>query len=107
MASIIPTACPCRQSYIYIFLVLFVCYRAYMYLRDTPWKYVTAAFAGAVVFVLAQKLVTEDHFHFIVYYVAILFLALYLGAIALYQKGERYYFGTVFTRWRLFPLRQR
>lgn len=92
-----PNSLPCRQSYIYIFLVLFVCYRAYMYLRDTPWKYVTAAFAGAVVFVLlAQKLVTEDHFHFIVYYVAILFLALYLGAIALYQKGERYYFPALF-----------
>lgn len=83
-----PNSLPCRQSYIYIFLVLFVCYRAYMNLRETPWKHVTAAFAGAVVFVLlAQKLVTEDHFHFIVYYVAILFLALYLGAIALYQKG--------------------
>ena len=68
-----------------------------MYLRETPWKHVTAAFAGAVVFVLlAQKLVTEDHFHFIVYYVAILFLALYLGAIALYQKGERYYFPALF-----------
>ncbi len=92
-----PNSLPCRQSYIYIFLVLFACYRAYMYLRETPWKHVTAAFAGAVVFVLlAQKLVTEDHFHFIVYYVAILFLALYLGAIALYQKGERYYFPALF-----------
>ena len=92
-----PNSLPCRQSYIYIFLVLFVCYRAYMYLRETPWKHVTAAFAGAVVFVLlAQKLVTEDHFHFIVYYAAILFLALYLGAIALYQKGERYYFPALF-----------
>ena len=92
-----PNSLPCRQSYIYIFLVLFACYRAYMYLRETPWKHVTAAFAGSVVFVLmAQKLVTEDHFHFIVYYVAILFLALYLGAIALYQKGRRYYFPALF-----------
>lgn len=92
-----PNSLPCRQSYIYIFLVLFTCYRAYMYLQETPWKHVTAAFAGSVVFVLlAQKLVTEDHFHFIVYYVAILFLALYLGAIALYQKGGRYYFPALF-----------
>ena len=92
-----PNSLPCRQSYIYIFLVLFACYRAYMYLKETPWKHVTAAFAGSVVFVLmAQKLVTEDHFHFIVYYVAILFLALYLGAIALYQRGRRYYFPALF-----------
>ena len=92
-----PNSLPCRQSYIYIFLVLFACYRAYMYLAETPWKHVTGAFAGAVVFVLmAQKLVTQDHFHFIVYYVAILFLALYLGAIALYQKGSRYYYPALF-----------
>lgn len=86
-----PNSLPCRQSYIYIFLVLFMCYRAYMYLMETPWKHVTAAFAGSVVFVLlAQKLVTEEHFHFIVFYVAILFLGLYLAAIALYKKGPRY-----------------
>ena len=92
-----PNSLPCRQSYIYIFLVLFACYRAYMYLGETPWKHVTGAFAGAVVFVLmAQKLVTQDHFHFIVYYVAILFLALYLGAIALYQKSSRYYYPALF-----------
>lgn len=97
MAFIIQTACPADSPTSIFFLVLFVCYRAYMNLRETPWKHVTAAFAGAVVFVLlAQKLVTEDHFHFIVYYVAILFLALYLGAIALYQKGERYYFPALF-----------
>ncbi len=87
-----PNSLPARQSYIYIFLVLFVCYRAYMYLRKMPWKHVCTAFAGSVIFVLmAQKLVTEDHFHFIVYYVAIAFLALYVGAIAMYQKGRRYY----------------
>lgn len=87
-----PNSLPARQSYIYIFLVLFICYRAYMYLKETLWKHVCMAFAGAVIFVLlAQKLVTEDHFHFMVYYAAIAFLALYLGAIAMYQKGRRYY----------------
>lgn len=87
-----PNSLPSRQSFIYIFLLLLMCYRAYMYLQETPWKHVILAFWGSVVFViLAQKLVTEEHFHFIVYYVAILFLALYLGAICLYQKGARYH----------------
>ncbi len=86
-----PNSLPARQSYIYIFLVLFACYRAYMYLEEMPWKHVTAAFGGAVVFVLmAQKLVERDHFHFIVFYAAILFLALYLGVIYLYRKGPKY-----------------
>lgn len=87
-----PNSLPCRQSFIYIFLLLLMCYRAYMHLKDTPWKHVLIAFWGAVSFViLAQKLVTAEHFHFAVYYVAILFLALYLGAICLYQKGSRYH----------------
>lgn len=88
-----PNSLPCRQSYIYIFLVLLVCYRAYVYLPGTPRKHVLTAFWGAVAFVLmAQKLVTEDHFkHFIIFYVAILFLTLYLGMIYLYRKGPRFH----------------
>ena len=86
-----PNSLPCRQSYIYIFLVLLVCYRAYMHLRETPWSHVVMAFAASVVFVLmAQELVTQKDFHFIVFYVAILFLALYLAAVSLYQKGPRF-----------------
>lgn len=86
-----PNSLPCRQSYIYIFLVLSMCYRAYMYLDEMPGRRILAAFWCAVVFVvLAQKLVTAEHFHFIVFYVAILFLAMYLGVILLYKKGWRY-----------------
>lgn len=86
-----PNSLPGRQSYIYIFLVLFVCCQAYMVLPKTPWRQVAASFGGAVVFViLAQKLVTETHFHFIVFYAAILILALYLGVIGLYRKSPRY-----------------
>ncbi|MGL5438027.1 MAG: YfhO family protein [Lachnospiraceae bacterium] len=86
-----PNSLPSRQSYIYIFLLLLMCYRAYMNLQDIRWKHVVQAFWGAVIFVLlAQKLVTQEHFHFSVYYVAIIFLTLYLGAICLYQKGRRY-----------------
>ena len=87
-----PNSLPCRQSYIYIFLVLFACYRAYSHLDELSWKQITGAFAGAVVFVLlAQKMTTEKHFHFIVFYVAILFLALYLGVIHLYRRGIKYH----------------
>ncbi len=83
-----PNSLPCRQSYIYIALLLVMSYRAYMYLRETPGRHLAFAFWGAVAFVvMAQKLVTEDHFHFIVYYVAILFLALYMGGICLYRRG--------------------
>lgn len=87
-----PNSLPCRQSFIYIFLMLLVCYRAYMNLSVIPWKHVAIAFWGAVIFViLAEKLVEEEDFHFYTYYVAILFLALYGGVIWLYKiKGTGY-----------------
>ncbi|MCI6886970.1 MAG: YfhO family protein [Lachnospiraceae bacterium] len=87
-----PNSLPCRQSFIYIFLVLLMSYQAYMHLKEVPWSHILKAFWGAVGFVvLAQKLVTQEHFHFIVYYVAILFLGLYLGGIWLYRKGSGRY----------------
>ncbi|MCI8659090.1 MAG: YfhO family protein [Lachnospiraceae bacterium] len=83
-----PNSLPCRQSYIYIFLVLVMCCKAYLHLREMPWKYVLISFWGAVGFVLlAQQLVKTEHFHFSVFYVVILFLALYLGVFWLYYKG--------------------
>ncbi|RGY99125.1 hypothetical protein DXA13_09120 [Clostridium sp. AM58-1XD] len=84
-----PNSLPCRQSFIYIALLLLMCYRAYMHLEDTPWKHVVIAFWGAVIFVLmAQKLVTNTQFHFIVFYAAILFLSVYAGLIYLWKKME-------------------
>lgn len=84
-----PNSLPCRQSFIYIFLVLTVCYKAYMDLKITSWRRVSASFGAAVVFVfLAQKLITDSAYHFSVFYVAILYLAGYLWLIWLYQKGK-------------------
>ncbi len=84
-----PNSLPCRQSFIYIFLMLVICYRAYTHLASTPWKRVVKAFWGAVGFViLAEKLVEQKHFEFYVYYVAILFLSLYAGLLYLYKKQK-------------------
>ncbi len=87
-----PNSLPCRQSYIYICLMLLMCCKAYLGLKDTPWKHIVLAFWGATVFVLmAQKLVTAEHFgNFIIFYVAILFLLLYLGIAWLYYHKPRW-----------------
>lgn len=85
-----PNSLPCRQSFIYIALVLVMCYKAYLELRNTPWKHIVMAFWGAAAFViLAEKLVdNEEQFHFAVFYAAILFLALYTGCIYLYHSRK-------------------
>ena len=72
--------------------MLLMCYRAYMNLDTTSWKRIVIAFWGAVIFVLlAEKLVEEEDFEFYVYYVAILFLALYGGILYLYKKDRTNY----------------
>ncbi|MCB7319293.1 YfhO family protein [Lacrimispora sp. 210928-DFI.3.58] len=85
-----PNSLPCRQSFIYIALVLTMCYHAYSKLRETPWKHIVLAFWGAVSFVLlAEKLVDNpEQYHFSIFYVAILFLGLYAGILYLYKKGK-------------------
>ncbi|WP_394523046.1 YfhO family protein [Lacrimispora sp. JR3] len=83
-----PNSLPCRQSFLYIFLMLMVCYNAYIHLQETPWKHIVLAFFASIIFVImAQKLITDDAFHFSVFYVAIIFLAAYAGLVRLYQNG--------------------
>ena len=67
-----------------------MCYKAYLELKNTPWKHIVMAFWGAAAFViLAEKLVdNEEQFHFAVFYAAILFLALYTGCIYLYHSRK-------------------
>ncbi len=85
-----PNSLPARQSFIYIFLILFVGFRAYMYLDETPKKHINMAFLGSVCFVLlAEKLIDAKHFHFSIFYVAIIVLAMYAGVLHLYKCEKR------------------
>ncbi len=86
-----PNSLPCRQSFIYIALVLTLCFHVFMHFKDIPWKHMAMAFAGSVIFViLAEKLVTQDAFKFWMFYVAILFLAAYAGLMYWYKCIGRY-----------------
>ena len=84
-----PNSLPSRQSFIYIFLMLFVCFRAFMYLEETPKKHINAAFLGSICFVLlAEKLIDAKHFHFSIFYVAIIVLAMYAGLLHMFKIGK-------------------
>ena len=85
-----PNSLPSRQSFIYIFLMLFVCFRAFMYLEETPKKHINAAFLGSICFVLlAEKLIDAKHFHFSIFYVAIIILSMYAGVLHMFKIGKR------------------
>ena len=88
-----PNSLPCRQSFIYIVLVLTMCFRAYLYLDEiTKRQFAGMTFAAIGYVILAQKLVTDDAFEPIVWYAAAVILLLYLGVFCFYQNKEHFAF---------------
>ncbi len=87
-----PNSLPARHSYIYIFLVLVMAYKAYIHLKEYKKKHIASAFWGSIGFILVlQTIVDAEHFEFHVYYVAIIFLVLYLWLALWYRKEKRYW----------------
>ena len=83
-----PNSLPARQSFIYCFLVVYMCFRAYENRRYVTRKDIGAAAAVSFAFILlAQKLVDNDEFGFGVFYGAMLLTALYAGVLHLYRSG--------------------
>lgn len=73
-----PNSLPCRQSFIYIFLILVLCYEAWLHRAASSVKELNASFGMAIAFLLvAQKVVTDDAIHFSVFYLSGLFVLLY------------------------------
>ena len=88
-----PNSLPCRQSFIYIALVLTMCFRAYLYLDEISKRQFAGVTSAAIVYViLAEKLVTDDAFEPVVWYVAVVLLLLYLGIFYFYQNKEHFAF---------------
>ncbi|WP_051671286.1 YfhO family protein [Oribacterium sp. P6A1] len=73
-----PNSLPCRQSFIYIFIELCMCYEAYIKRNEASVKQVGVSLAAAMGFIiLAQKLVTDDAIKWYAFYVTMLFLLIY------------------------------
>ena len=73
-----PNSLPCRQSFIYIFLILVLCYEAWLHRAASSVQELNASFRMAIAFLLvAQKVVTDDAIHFSVFYLSGLFVLLY------------------------------
>lgn len=86
-----PNSLPARQSFIYIALMLTACFQAYRNLEQFSDRSISAAFLGAVSFVLLTQKFREgdEAYHFAVFYGAIFFLAVYTGLMFLYRRrGE-------------------
>ncbi|MBO5094390.1 MAG: YfhO family protein [Lachnospiraceae bacterium] len=82
-----PDSLPARQSFLYIFMVLTLCFEAYLHFSEFSGRQIAFAAGGAVSFIGLCSLFT-DHEDFTV--VSFLFTALYLTlyALLLYWKGS-------------------
>lgn len=82
-----PNSLPCRQSFIFSFLLLTMAYEGFKDLRGYNPKEILTIFSGSVILILImeQLFVTED-FSYAIIYVSILFLSLYALLFHLYNK---------------------
>lgn len=74
-----PNSLPCRQSFVYVFLLLTMAYKGYMGLRERTPKQVAASIWIGIAFVLLCEALyaPDDGWNFQVYYVSILFVCVY------------------------------
>ena len=83
-----PNSLPARQSFLYIILLLTMCYEAYRHLRANTGTQLSGSFWGVVIFVfLCEAIITEETFDFKIYYVTLFFVGLY--ALLLYYHKNR------------------
>lgn len=86
-----PDSLPARQSFIYIFLVLVMCYEAFLHVKELEKKTIVNSFLGAILFLLfCEKFVEHDDFAVGIEVLTIIFLALY-GTLLYYyhHHGEK------------------
>ncbi len=84
-----PNSLPCRQSFLYIAVVLSMCYEGIREPKDCKPTWLTGAFAGAAIFILlAQKLIDGEEIPFYIFYIALVLCGLYMIIVWLYQDRK-------------------
>ncbi len=84
-----PDSLPARQSFIYIFLIVVMCYEAFLHIREVEKKTIVNCFLGAILFLLfCEKFVEHEDFMVGIEVLTIIFLAVY-GTLLYYYHHHR------------------
>ena len=84
-----PDSLPARQSFIYIMLILIMCYGAYRHVMEVEPKHILYGYLGGVVFLLfVEKFAETDHFETGVIWLNLAFLTAYAVVLYLYRTRE-------------------
>ncbi len=85
-----PDSLPARQSFLYIFLVLTMCYDAYHHVREADRQQILYSFLWAVGFILfCEKFVDNEDFELGVKLLTLVFVALYAVLLYLCRTRDR------------------
>ena len=84
-----PNSLPCRESFIYIFLILTMCYEAFMNLKSFTVKQIMGSVAGAVALILViEEMYVGDEYNFQIIYLSLIFILFYTIAFMLYRNDN-------------------
>lgn len=85
-----PDSLPARQSFLYVFLVLTMCYDAYRHVQETEERRILYGYLWAVAFCLfCEKFVAHEDFELGVKLLTLLFVTMYAILLYLYRTRER------------------
>lgn len=86
-----PNSLPARQSFLYIILILTMCYEAYRNLRANRMSQISGSFWGVTIFIfLCEAIITQEAFDFKIYYVTLFFVGLYALLLYYHKKRKAY-----------------
>ena len=84
-----PDSLPARQAFIYIFLILVMCYEAYRHIGELSPKQVIQGYLAAVLFLLfCEKFVESDDFAVWIEFLTLAFVTAYAVILYLYRTRE-------------------
>lgn len=73
-----PDSLPCRQSFLYVLLVITICYEAFLHLKEFSKQEFTLVCSIALIFLLlCQKLITDEAITDLTYLLSLVFIILY------------------------------
>ncbi len=84
-----PDSLPARQSFIYILLVLTMCYEAFLHVKKADAQQILYGFLAAAVFILfCEKFVDHEDFEPGVKFLTLVFVSIYAVLLYLYRTRE-------------------
>ena len=85
-----PNSLPCRQSFIYIFLLLSICYDAFINIKNYSKTHIGGSFWSVMLFLIyiGNTITDDDDFDFKILYITGIFIAVYM-LIALLARHKK------------------